>query len=47
MDTRGTLVPAFQEHRPQLALVTLPYLKSHFEGHCSEQWLDLEERLDG
>lgn len=38
---------AIRECRPQLALVSLLYLSvPQLKGHHSEQWLDLEERLD-
>lgn len=38
---------AIRELRPQLALVSLLYLSvPQLKGHRSEQWLDLEERLD-
>ena len=38
---------AIRECRPQLALVSLLYLTvPQLKGHRSEQWLDLEERLD-
>ena len=38
---------AIRECRPQLALVSLLSLSvPQLKGHHSEQWLDLEERLD-
>ena len=38
---------AIRECRPQLALVSLLYLTvPQLKGHRSEQWLDLEDRLD-
>ena len=38
---------AILELRPQLALVSLLCLSvPQLKGHRSEQWLDLEERLD-
>ena len=38
---------AIRECRPQLALVSLLSLSvPQLKGHRSEQWLDLEDRLD-